>query len=141
MKLDPVRIKPTDHEVTDFSATVEVGVTPEQIFAPEFFANVAPRLTPYSKIRVRTDDGSWYMELLVLSVGRTWAKCVPLLQVKLTTEDVDMSQAEDSDKYKVLFRGPHLKWAVTRKQDGEVLRDQLETKHAAESWLREYIKA
>ena len=141
MKLDPIRIKATDHEVTDFSATVEMGTTPEQIFSPEFFAHVAPKLTPYSKIRVRTDDGSWYMELLVLSVGRTWAKCVPLFQISLTSEDVDLTEAETNDKYKVMFRGPHLKWSVSRKEDGAVLREQMESKRDAETWLREYIKA
>lgn len=140
MKLDPARIKPTDHEVTDYSITVEMGTKVEDVLRPEFLANVAPRLTPYSKIRVRVDDGSWYAELLVLSVGRTWAKCEPLFVLELTASDTDQTQAEHNDGYKVQFRGEHHKWCAVRKEDGAIVKDQMQTKREAEGWLSEYLR-
>lgn len=141
MKLDTARFKPTDYEVTDFSVTVPFGVEIEDVLTPEYFGNVAPRLTPYSKIRVRTDDGSWYAELLVLSVGRVWAKTFPLIYEKLTTSDVEITESDRSDKYKVMFRGPHLKWCVIHKEDGSALREQMDTKREAINWLSEYSRA
>lgn len=140
MKLDVARMKPTDYEVTDFSITVPQEVGLDDVLEPEFFANVAPKLTPYSKIRVRTDDGTWYAELLVIAVGRVWARTVPLLFQQLTNNDVDITEADRSDKYRVMFRGPHLKWCVVHREDGSVLHEQHESKREAVNWLQEYSR-
>ena len=140
MKLDTARFKPTDYEVADYSITVEMGTKLEDVLQPEFFANVAPRLTPYCKVRVRTDDGAWYAELLVLSVGRVWAKTTPLHCVDLTAGDVDLTDADRSDKYRVQYRGPHLKWCAVNKESGDVLRDSMESKREATAWLSDYAK-
>lgn len=138
--LKPNRFELTEHANQDKTITVEEGTKFDDVLKSEFYANVAPLLIPYDRIRVRTDTGAWYAELLVLSCGRNWAKVKKLFYMELATEDTDMGTAEDDAEYKVCFRGPNLKHSVIRVADKSVLKEGCETNAEAKIWLAEYLK-
>lgn len=141
MRLNQARCMLTESANNSFTVTVEANTTLADVMAPEFFANVAVQMRPYDKITVRTDDGMWYAELLVLTAGRTWVKTKLLLEVKLTTQDVDMTEADKIENYEVKHRGPHLKFCVIRKSDNEPIREQFDSKEEANGWLASFVRA
>lgn len=122
--------------------TVEQGLTRAQITHPDFFAQIGAKLRPYDRVEVRCDDGTFFVELLVLEASRTYARVHVLKWDDLTTKDVAQSQPTgDALKlYRVEHKGPHLGWCVIRNADGDVIRPQEKTKRAAEAWLDDYVR-
>lgn len=138
-QLAPGLLQTTEHARPAYSVVVEKSVTPEDVERPSFWAHHAYRLTPYSKIEVRSEDGTWYAEYLVTDSSRTWAKVKKLFHASLTSQDVSLSQAADIEselaKYEVIHRGPR-KWSVLRLTDRAVLQENIEMKDAAVTWLK-----
>lgn len=141
MSLNQARCAHSEFANTSWTITVEANTTLETVMSPSFLANVASHMRPYDKIMVRTDDGVWYAELLVLTAGRTWVKTKKLVEVRLTTQDVEITESDKFDSYEIKHRGPHLKFCIIRKSDNEPVREQLETKEAASTWLHDFVRA
>jgi hypothetical protein len=134
-------MKTREFENQDHVVTVEHGNTIDDVLRPEFWSHVAPKLRPYDEIRVRADDGTFYARVLVLSCGRNWAKVHQLEHHRLTSKDVDMSQAAQFEGYDVKWRGPHCKWSVVRKADNVVVIEKLDSQAEATTWLADHLKA
>ena len=90
MKLLSKRIKPQDYVRTWWVATIEAGVTREDVLEPDFWSYVSIDFKPYDRIEVRTDDSEWFGEYIVMSCDRTFAVVHELTHYKLGTE-VDVS--------------------------------------------------
>lgn len=140
VQLAPGRRKDREFENRDHCVTAEAGTTMDDVVRPEFWAHVAPQLRPYDEIRVRTDDGVFYARVLVMSVGRNWAKVHILECHSLTSKDVDMSQAEAYEGFEIKYRGPHCRFSVIRKGDKSVIQENLGTKGEAEAWLADHVR-
>lgn len=141
MKLDVTRMQLDESANSNFTITAEAGTTIEDVMRPEFFANVAYKFHPYDHIRARVDTGEWYAEFLVLSCGRVWAKVIPIFEINLVSKDIEVTQADASDDFEVMFRGPHLKWCIIRKADRESIKDGIENKAEATAWLSAHARA
>lgn len=122
-------------------ALIPTGVKPEQMERPDFWAHHATKLQPLAEIRARAEDGTWIAYCVVLDTSRNWAK-VKILEVHhLTTADVALSQASETevrafiDAHRVVHRGPH-KWSVVRIADKSVLMEGEGTKDGAVAWLQ-----
>lgn len=137
--LDPARFSLNEHANQDWTVTVESGTSLEDVLNPAFFSNVANRLRPYDRIRVRVDTGEFYAELLVLHCGKTWAKTVKLYSFDLTKKTAEKVET-GSEEYRVQYRGPHLKFCVIRVSDNQPVKERLDTKLDAEAWLVNYSK-
>jgi hypothetical protein len=132
---------------TVWNARPAIGIAPEQLLVPEYWAHHAHRLTPGDEIVVRSEDSSWYGRLYVLDCARTWAKVKFLLgPVSLTTHDAnlqpDHSSMDEVEKfkvdYKLIHRGPR-RWSVIR-ADGAVMHENEQEKSGAEKWLDDYAR-
>lgn len=134
VQINPMRVKLAEVDRQDWVATAEMGTTLEQIIEPSYWAHMASRLKPYDHIEVRVDDGIWLAQLLVKEAGRNWAAVLMLQSYKLETADVSQTR---SSKYKVDWKGPHLKYCVIRLEDGERLQEQM-NKRDAQVWLENY---
>lgn len=125
---------------TVYDAKIPVGVAPETLLQPAFWAHHGIRLKPMDEIRARAEDGTWLARLVVLDSSRNWAKVQMLHHYKLTTADVSLSQASEEDvrafvaKHKVVHRGPH-KWSVVRTHDAAVLHEGEQERAQAVAWL------
>lgn len=119
----------------EFARTVwtvkpEPGVTLEQLLQPESWAHVSKQLKPGSRVEVYPADGEWYAELYVRSAGDNEAKLVVL-------QHYAFSAAKSVDgEVEVKHRGEAKKWSVLRKSDKAVLVEGLETRGAAEDWVK-----
>lgn len=122
-----------------FQATVEPDISREDLLEPEFWKHVSKSLRPYSRIEVVTDDGRFFAELLVLNAGDNWASVQELRYIELGLTDA-IKQASAMDKFEVNWKGPHRKFAVSRKSDNEVIKDRMETKEEAFRFLSEHVK-
>jgi len=139
MSLDPTRFALDEYQNANYTLTVESGTSLEDVLQPAFLANVAPKLRPYDRIRVRVDSGEWYAELLVLSCGRVWAKMVPIFTLDLTSQEIEQMVAGSLDQFYIKHRGPHLGWCVIRAEDNEPLKEQCASKREAQVWLDSYV--
>lgn len=139
MALDPRRFTLDEHTNQNWTLTVEENTTLEDVLKPEFLANVAAKMRPYDRVRVRVDSGEWYAELLVITCGRVWAKLVPVFTVDLACKEVEQIESEAYDQFLVKHRGPHLGWCVLRKADNESIKEKCQTKQEAQSWLASYV--
>lgn len=148
-QLDPGKLEQAEFVRTAYCATVPQGVRPEHLADPAFWAHHAAKLSPWAKIEVRAEDGSWYGEFIVLDCSRTWAKVHPVVgPVFLTTGDMSLTQAEGvsidkdiSEKakgYKVEFT-PTTRWRVVRVSDSAAVDSNRVTRDDAEKWLRAHI--
>lgn len=134
VKLNHTRMKEGQFVRNLWVVTVEQGVNRDDLMNPGFWAHVAFQLRPYDRLEVRSDDGLFFAEYLVLSCERTYAKVKELSWASLTSQDVAMSQ-EDLEQYEYKFRGPHAKHSVIRKSDGVVMVEKLETQDQAKQWI------
>lgn len=140
VQLPPNEMLQHDFVSTRWDAKIGIGIAPEALLAPAFWAHHAVKLKPMDEIRARAEDGTWVGYYLVLDSSRTWAKVHPLAVHRLTTADVALSQASEEqikafkEAHKVVHRAMH-KWSVVRTSDGAVLTEGIEQKDQAVSWL------
>lgn len=141
----PGRVKHAEMARNYWVVTVEQGTTKEEINRPEFWALVGKQFKPYDRIEVRSDDGTFFAEYLVLSADRAWAKVHELSFVNLGTQDVSLTEANTiayRAKFKVEWRGPHLKHCVERTDGTKVerLKEGIQEKAEANRWLDGHLK-
>lgn len=135
--VDLGRVKLAEHERQNWVANIPEGVTVDDVKDPAFWSFVSARMRPYDRIEMRSEDGTWVAEALVLSCDRTWAKIHVLQTYQLTTQDASMTECV---KHEVRYRGPHRKWSVVRLTDQTPVRDSFETRIEAFKWMNEFEK-
>lgn len=141
LTLGPGRFLVSDYGRTIFVATAEQGTKQEDLMSPDFWANVAPQCKPWDRIEVRSDDGTFYGEYLILSVGRAWVKVYEMNYTKLTSSDVSVTQADKQDGFEIKWLGPKQKWTVIREKDREPIKKEMSSEDEAATWLKDYLKA
>ena len=144
-QLPPNDLHLFEHASTRFDAKIQQGVKPEDLTAPAFWAHQAQKLRPLDEIRAHAEDGTWVADLLVLDCSRTWAKVKVLAVHHLGTADVSLSQSSEAEvkafieAHQVSFRQQH-KWSVVRKADRAVVKEGLEQKDDATTWLDKHAR-
>ncbi len=132
----PNRVSMGEHARNVWTCTAPSGAQPEDFLRPEYWGMVAKTMKPFDHVEVRTDDGTFWGEYLVLASDRTWAKLHPLREVVLPSAD-----AEDISKdYKIEHKGPHLKYCVIRKSDSSIVHEGEQERLGAEQWLSGYLR-
>jgi hypothetical protein len=132
--------KQTEFVNTSWSITAPPKTTREDVLEDAFYSNVAAKLSPYDRILLTTEDGAFYMELLVTQVGRTWAKVRVLKELNLAEDDLDQ-EVDMFEGFKVEWKGPQRKFSVLRKMDNQYMQDGFDRKEDAYAWLTDYLKA
>ena len=141
----PSEMPTLDQVNTAYDVRVGPGVTPEHLLVPGFWAHYGAKLKPLDEIRAHAEDGSWLARYLVLDCSRTWARVKQLEFHQLTTSDVALSQASESEyrafmmSHEVRYRGVH-KWCVVRLADSAVLIEGEGDKSKAVAWLEDHAR-
>lgn len=135
--LMPARMQLAEHARQDWVATAEEGTLIEDVLNPQYWSHMASQMQPMDRIDVRIDTTEWLLELLVLQVGRNWARCAVLHRH-------DLAPVGDGDVvpsgFEVKWGGPVNKWRVIRLADREPLTSGHANREAAADWLRQYEK-
>lgn len=133
--LQPERMQHAEYWRQDWVVNAEVGTTVQDVLDPQYWCHMASQIKPYDRVEVRLETGEWILELVVLSVDRTWAKVHVL-------HHHDLSQVTDEApgpaKTKVQWRGAHHKHSVVRLSDNTVLETGFANKEDAAAWARQY---
>lgn len=140
LMLVPNRFGHAEHVRNHWVATVEVGpngADPSDFLKPEYWSLIAKSLQPYDLIEVRADDGSYWGEFLVRQCDRNWAKVHPLREHKFGAEE---KVAADQGDFEVVWKGPHKKWCVIRRNDSSMVHEGEQEKLGAITWLEGYAK-
>lgn len=136
------RFGEAEFSLARFHHKTEMGITKAQLLNPEYWSFVGERMSPYSEIIVRSDDGTYYARFLVLDCGRNFAKVQCLDWYNLTTKDVAESQSNvgTAQDYDIVWKGPRLKHIILRKSDGVVIHEGDQLKVAAQMWLDDFLQ-
>lgn len=133
--LQPARHGLAEQLRQDHVVDAEEGTTLDDVMRPGYWQHIAQKLQVFDHVEVRAETGEWVAMLMVASVGRTWARMHLMHKYELVGEQ---KAAVPNDEHEVIWRGPHLKFAVKRRRDGTVLQERLDTKEAAHTWLQNY---
>jgi hypothetical protein len=136
--LPPTRLQRAEHYCVAYAVVLPGGVTLDQAMKPEYWAHVGKNLRQHDTIRLIPEDGSYFAEALVLDSGPGFAKLKMLRHVSL--EENGEAVAETVDFF-VKYNGPHDKWSVIRRSDGEKLKTGLAAKPDAQRWLDDHLAA
>lgn len=124
----------------EWFASIESGHTLEDILVPEYWGHFSDKLRPFDKIKVGSEDGSFYAELIVRRTGRAMAIVDKLSVIQLTPDTSKADAIEESRNYDVKYT-PGTKWRLIRRLDKECVGEGYESEIAARTWLiNEYLK-
>lgn len=132
----PTRWQLAEHGMRRHVITAESSEHPEDFLQPEFYAHVAKNFTQFDEIVIRTDDGMYWGEFLVLGCDLQWAKVEKLREVNLQP----VNERPMDDRFIVKWKGPHLKWCAIRTQDSSIIHEGEQNRAAAMGWLEGYIR-
>ena len=149
----PIHIHEAEFKRSRYCVDVPSSAGPEDAVQPTFYANIAAKLKAWDQIELRAEDGTWYMEVMVLDSSRNWARVYPVLgPCRFTTADVSLTQAaaitadakpaaiaQTAEDFELAHRAGK-KWSVIRKADREVISEGHATKDAASAALDAHLK-
>jgi hypothetical protein len=115
-------------------ALPEYETPPEALLNPAYWAHVSAKMRRGDIVYALSQENSWFMELLVLDVGKLFAKVCQLRLVNI--EPAQMLNVAVPEGFSIKFRGPK-KWSVLRGLD--VLKEDM-SKAEAETWMSDHIK-
>lgn len=128
-----------EHRRNIWHIEVDVGVEPEDLLTPGYWAHVASQLRQADRIEAHAEDGAWFAEFLVQDSGTNWAKVACLRAVKLQVVSPERRGAILAG-HSVSYGGTFVKWRVIRDVDKKVLKDKCQTDSEAFTWLSNYAK-
>lgn len=136
---DP-QFQTAEYRRTFYVATIAHGVTLDEIREPAYWAHVARKLRPLDRIECWWEDGSRYVELLVVKATNQDARCAILNDVDVRGSSAPVDLAKDLDKFEITYAGPDVGYRVTRKADRVELRsDSRWNEDDARRWLLDYL--
>ena len=133
--MHPSRMLTAEYSRQDFVANAEVAHTVEDLLQPSYWSHMASQLNAYDHIEVRSDDGSWLVELLVTEVGKNYAKVIIRHKYDLVGA---VEPSAVSATHEVKFMGPQKKHVVIRLSDGQSIKEGISKRDEAEAWLKDY---
>lgn len=134
VQLNGNRMKEAEFWRTLWVVNAEPGTTKKDLLKPDYWAHVASRFKPLDRLEVRSDDGSFVAEYLVLTCERTYAKVKEIHWYDLEGKEVGVPD-EALEEFEHRWRGPHGKWSVVRKSDDALMIEQLPNKETALQWI------
>ncbi|WP_363347136.1 hypothetical protein [Methylocystis echinoides] len=123
------RFQLAESQRSQFFATVEEHIKPEDVLEPGFWMHVVSQLRPYDEIIVATDSCEWRALLLVADVWHKGARMVELSRHNMASADEEADNNAAAD-LKARWRGPVNKWCVVR-SDGVILKAGLPDRNSA----------
>jgi hypothetical protein len=133
--LNPSRIGLAEQLRQDWVVNAEQGTEIRDVLEPAYWAHCAQRMQPYDRIEVRQETGDWLLELLVLDLGRNWARVHVLHKHELAPVSDTMPVAS---LHKVEWKGPQHKHSVIRLSDSVLVKDGFADKLSAMTWMGQH---
>ncbi len=136
--LNPQRMGLAEQMRQDWVVNAEEGTTIQDVLTPGYWAHMAAQMQVYDRIDVRLETGQWLLELIVLDVGRNYARVY--LAHRHDFAEVDMDVPTNAITHKVEWKGPQRKHVVIRLSDSAAIQEGFSTKSEAMAWMENHIK-
>lgn len=137
--LNPQRIALAEQLRQDWVVNAEEGTTVQDVLDPGYWAHMAAQFQVYDHIEVRLETGEWILELIVLDVGRNYARV--FLAHRHDFAEVDMTIPANAITHKVEWKGPQRKFVVIRLSDSAAVQEGFASKPEAMAWMENHIKS
>jgi hypothetical protein len=137
-KLHYGRLTPIEHARRELFAEIPEGVTLEDILRPEFWSHYARDFKPMDLVEAFCEDGSWEASLRVMLVTDVEVKMSLRWEVR---HDKVAPEEEKTETHEIKWKGPAMRFAVVRKDTGEVIKDHLYPKSQAAQYLKNHLQA
>jgi hypothetical protein len=137
--LNPQRMGLAEQMRQEWVVNAEEGTTINDVLDTGYWAHMASQLQQYDHIEVRLETGEWILDLIVLDVGRNYARVY--VAHKHDFSDVDLKAPSGSITHKVEWKGPQRKFVVIRLADSAALQEGFASKPEAATWMENHIKA
>lgn len=139
-KLIADRIRVADYIRQLLRVTPEAGTTIEEVLKPDYWVHVAPKAKLGDVLEIFPEDGSWFVQAVVVSCSNVHLKLHVLNKVVINEVKAESKKDDKKDEpFRVEFKGPQRKWSVIRK-DGVYIKEGFEDRRGAEAWLAENQK-
>lgn len=136
--LNPQRIGLAEQMRQDWVVNAEEGTTVQDVLNTGYWAHMAAQMQVYDHVEVRLETGEWILDLIVLDVGRNYARVY--VAAKHDFGEVDARPSTESITHKVEWKGPQRKHVVIRLADSAVLQEGFSNKSEALLWMENHIK-
>lgn len=136
--VNPQRVQLAEHGRQDWVVNAEEGTTVQDVLETSYWASVAPMFQVFDKIEVRLETGEWILELIVMEVGRTYARVHVATRHNLRDASVPVREPKEPAVHEVKWLGIQRKFCVQRISDGAYLQENFKAKELAQSWLENY---
>jgi hypothetical protein len=134
--LNPQRIGLAEQMTQHWVVNAEEGTTVAEVLEPQFWSHCAAQMQVYDRIDVRLETGEWMLELIVLDVGRNYARV--FVAKKYDFSETKIEVPVTAIKHKVEWKGPQKKHVVIRLSDNAVIQEGFSEKSAAMTWMQNH---
>ena len=135
----PTRLMRAEEVFTEYCHVLPDGYGIDDALKSETWEHVAKQLRRYDRIRVIAEDGSFEAMLTVIVAEGMFVKLVELYRWELEGGTVAAPKDDRMQGFEIKHH-PTLRWRVIRKGDGQVLKEGLLERSAANDWLHEHLK-
>lgn len=122
----------------------DLATTREDVLKPEFWVHVGQTFKqdkhPFAHVELIWQDGSKWMEVVVLSAGKLWAKVGEKKYLEFGETEEEREDFEINPDFSVRFV-PALKWCVYRDSDKERMAENLKEKTEAHIWIQNHVRS
>lgn len=136
------RFQSAEYARTYYVYTVEAKTPYEALFEPAYWAHICSEkgLRAYDVIEVRTDEGLYFAQLLVLQADRLSARVAEIAYADLTKARASQATAASSG-VRIRYAGPHHKWRIERVSDSAVIQHGFADEISAQVWMADNRKS
>lgn len=115
-------------------ADIPAGTNIETTMKPDYWAHYTQQLRELDIVEMFCEDGSWEALCRVMFVGSVEVK---LSLVSSAKHSAAASKADEGD-YEVKWISPSVRFGVVRKDNGDVIKDHIQTKTEAQAFLQNH---
>lgn len=133
LRARPTELKQAGYVVCEWHHTVPAELPVDELLDTSFFAHVHRLLQPHHRIIVDAEDLSWTAKLIVTSSHKGGVSTVLVEHTELDARP--LAAVGSPDLYYAKWGGPTKRWRVLRKEDGEEVKDQFQSRTDAEKWI------
>lgn len=123
------------HARRELSANIPAGTPMEVILEPSYWKHYTRDIQPGDVIEAFCEDGLWEASLRVMFVSTAEVK----LAIRWQVDYEAIEEEVDSETHIVVWKGPAMKFAVVRKDTGEIIEKGLYPKSEAFNYLRRHL--
>lgn len=130
------RLTSASHKWNEYAAIIPADTPKEAVLDPHYWKHYTRDLKPSDIITCFCEDGSWEASYRVMFVSKAEVK----ISLRWEASHEAYEPEADSETHEIKWVSPTNKFAVVRKDTGEVIKEGLYPKSEAYDYLRRHLQ-